>query len=93
MRAAKWWAIGTLAALQLADLGTTWIGLGMGLRECDGTSLGTLLVVKLAVTVGILVLCWDRRGAMAVAAAVMVAVYVPIVGSNVVLILRAGGAL
>jgi hypothetical protein len=92
--ASKWWALAALSSLQLADLGTTWVGIHLpGLREIDGLSFGYLVAVKLGVTSLILLATWGRTHLLTTAAIVLAAFYVPIVGSNVVLILRAGGAL
>ena len=86
MSHAKWAALTVLLLLQAGDLLTTWIGIhAPDLHEIDGTSFGTLLVLKLAViAVGIL-LCWRTKTAWVMAGATAV-VYVPVIASNVKLI-------
>ena len=82
--------VSILLLLQAGDLLTTWVGIHTpGMGEIDGTSFGTLLVLKLVVTTVCALLCWRTKAALAwVVAGVTAAVYLPIIAHNARLIFR-----
>ena len=76
-----------VVALQAGDLLTTWFGIHTpGIHEVDGTSFGTLLAVKLAVTAVCVGLLYLQPKAAWIIAGMMAVVYVPIIASNARLI-------
>ena len=83
-------AFATIAALQLADLASTWIGIRQGFSEADGTSFFHLVLLKLGM-LALLGVLLHRRSVKAVwiACGSFAAVMVPIIASNFNLIARA----
>lgn len=79
----------TVAMLQLADIGLTWLGMRQGLSEIDGTSLLHLVLIKLGIVALLAVLLHGRSVRAAwIACGVFTAVMLPILANNLNLILR-----